>query len=439
MLTDNNTSQGKKPCQLHWSRRSPPAFSHFLHFFLFSFIEYDTVIKNGTVIDTEKQVEVKADVAIRDGKVAAIGPDLAIANASTCRIIDATGQYVSPGLIDMHTHVYWGSTYWGIEAEPIGASTGVTTWVDAGSAGAYTFPGFRRHIIDRAQVRIFSLLHVSALGLTGRTFELTHDEMVDVDMAAATIEANRDRIKGIKVRMDRDATNNTGLRGIQRARELGDRTGLPVMIHIGLAPPHMADLLPYLKKGDILTHCCTGLSNRLVDDNGGLLPIYQQLKEQGVVLDLGHGTGSFNFSSAEAMARNDALPDVLSSDLHQISRSVNVYDLPTTLSKYLYMGLPLAQVIAKATYAPAQILNEPQLGVLKAGCPADIACFKLEEGSYTLRDAANVERTTNKMLVNTLTMVNGAILTPSKESAPHPWVVRDLATVAAMAEREECC
>jgi dihydroorotase len=191
--------------------------------------------------------------------------------------------------------------------------------VDAGSAGAYTFPGFKRYIIDQSKVKIFSLLHVSALGLTGRTYELTHDEMVDVEMGVATIQKYRSVIKGIKVRMDRDATNNTGLRGIQRARQMSDQTGgnLPLMIHIGLAPPSLADILPYLKKGDILTHCCTGLSNRLADDADHLLPIYHQLKEKGIVLDLGHGSGSFNFASAESMLANHVLPDTLSSDLHQ--------------------------------------------------------------------------------------------------------------------------
>ncbi|KAI8082994.1 amidohydrolase [Halteromyces radiatus] len=398
------------------------------------------VIQNGTVIDTVHEQELaNTDVGIKNGKVVAIGPSLSF--QSSTKIIDATDQYVCPGLIDLHTHVYWGSTYWGIEADPLAATTGVTTWVDAGSAGAYTFPGFRRHIIERSKVKIFSLLHVSALGLTGRTYELTHDEMVDVDMGVATINQHRSLIKGIKVRMDRDATNNTGLRGIERARRMADAIdgGVPLMIHIGLAPPSLQDLLPYLKKGDILTHCCTGLSNRLVDHQGELLPVYYQLKEKGIVLDLGHGSGSFNFISAEAMLSHQVLPDVISSDLHQISRSVNVYDLPTTLSKYLNMGVSLPTVIAKATVAPAKLINEPQLGVLKLGCPADIACFKLEKGTFIFKDAANNERHATQRLVNTLTMVDGVILEPSKESPPHPWVLRDLATVAALDEKEESC
>ncbi|CAO3599092.1 unnamed protein product [Absidia cylindrospora] len=401
--------------------------------------EFDTVIQHGTVIDTLQELEVEnTDVGIKNGIITAIGRSLPV--QPNTKVIDATGQYVCPGLVDLHTHVYWGSTYWGIEADPLAAVTGVTTWVDAGSAGAYTFPGFKRHIIEQSKVKIFSLLHVSAIGLTGRTYELTHDEMVDVEMGVATIRQHRSLIKGIKVRMDRDATNNTGLRGIQRARQMADEVGgIPLMIHIGLAPPHMEDLLPYLKKGDILTHCCTGLSNRLVDDNGEFLPVYQQLKDKGIVLDLGHGSGSFNFNSAEAMLSHQVLPDTLSSDLHQISRSVNVYDLPTTLSKYLNMGVPLPKVIAKATVVPAQLINEPQLGVLKPGNPADIACFKLEQGDVVFKDAANNERHATQRLVNTMTMVDGAVLEPTKESDAHPWVLRDLATVAALDEPEECC
>jgi dihydroorotase len=175
--------------------------------------------------------------------------------------------------------------------------------VDAGSAGAYTFPGFRRFIIEQSSVRVFSLLHVSALGLTARTFELTIDEFVDVEMAVK--------------RLDRDATNGTGLRGMERARQVSDQTGVPIMIHVGLSPPHLSEFVKYMNKGDILTHCCTGLSNKLVGDDGQMLPVYHELKEKGVILDLGHGSGSFYFSSAEAMTKQNILPDVLSSDLHQ--------------------------------------------------------------------------------------------------------------------------
>ncbi|GAB5587389.1 hypothetical protein Unana1_02289 [Umbelopsis nana] len=395
---------------------------------------YDTVIRNGLVIDTLLKVELRADVAIKDGKVAAIEPQIPTDQAA--EIVDATGQYVCPGLIDMHTHVYWGATYWGIEADALAANTGVTTWVDAGSAGAYTFPGFRRYVIEQSNCRIFSLLHISALGLTGRTFELTIDEFVDVEMATKTIEANRDVIKGIKVRLDRDATNGTGLRGIERARQVSDQTGVPIMIHVGLSPPDLSEFVQYMKKGDILTHCCTGLSNKLVSDDGEMLPVYQQLKEKGVILDLGHGTGSFNFISAETMLKHCILPDVLSSDLHQISRSVNVYDLPTTLSKYLNMGVPLPEIIARATIAPAAVINEPQLGHLKVGNPADIACFRIEEGEYVQRDAANNERIGKQMLVNTATFVNGNRLKAAKESDKHPWVVRDLNIVAVLNEKD---
>ncbi|KAH8547858.1 amidohydrolase [Umbelopsis sp. PMI_123] len=396
---------------------------------------YDTIIQNGIVIDTLSKVELRADIAIKDGKIAAVEPSIPSDQAS--QVIDATNQYVCPGLIDLHTHVYWGATYWGIEADALAANTGVTTWVDAGSAGAYTFPGFRRYIVEQSQCRVFSLLHVSALGLTGRTFELTIDEFVDVEMAVKTIQSNIDIIKGIKVRLDRDATNGTGLRGMERARQVSDQTGVPIMIHVGLTPPDLSEFVQYMKKGDILTHCCTGLSNKIVSDDGNMLPVYHQLKEKGVILDLGHGSGSFDFSSAETMIKNNILPDVLSSDLHQISRTVNVYDLPTTLSKYLNMGIPLTEVIARATIAPASVIKEPQLGHLKVGNPADIACFRIDEGEYVLKDAANVERIGKKMLVNTATFVDGVKLKAAKESETHPWVVRDLTVVAALGEKNE--
>jgi dihydroorotase len=206
--------------------------------------------------------------------------------------------------------------------------------VDAGSAGAYGFPGFRRYVIEQSSVRIFSLLHISALGLTGRTYELTMDEHVDVELAVKTIQSNHDTIKGIKVRLDRDATNGSGLRGMERARQVSDETGVPIMIHIAMPPPHLSEFVKYMKKGDILTHCCTGRSNKLVDDDGDILPVYHQLKEKGIILDLGHGTGSFDYSTAEAMLNHCVVPDVLSSDLHQ--RKLSTKKKKKNLSEGVY-------------------------------------------------------------------------------------------------------
>src|SRR2546425_4564082 len=165
---------------------------------------YDLLIRGGTIVDPVSGQQAVSDIAVSSGRIAAIAQDLPVTEAA--RVLDASGQYVTPGLIDMHTHCYWGATYWGIEADPIAARTGVTTWVDAGSAGAYSFPGFRRYAVEASRTRVFAFLHISSIGLIARTYESSNLDYCDVELAAAIIEANRDVILGIKVRMDRDST-----------------------------------------------------------------------------------------------------------------------------------------------------------------------------------------------------------------------------------------
>ncbi|KAL1915399.1 uncharacterized protein VTP21DRAFT_6857 [Calcarisporiella thermophila] len=396
--------------------------------------DYDVLIKGGTLIDTLSKTESLADIAISNGRIADIGPNLS--GDARC-IVDATGQYVTPGLVDLHTHVYWGSTYWGLEADPICARTGVTTVVDAGSAGAYTFPGFKRFIISQSLTRVFSFLHISAIGLTGRTFELSHEENVDVELAVATIQANRDHIKGIKVRVDADTSQGSdkGVKALKKAREVADAVGLPVMVHIAKAPPTLEDVVGIMAPGDILTHCCTGHSQSLVDENYRLKPVVEEMRSRGILLDLGHGSGSFSWSVAEAMVKQGQLPDVISSDLHQLSALGPLYDLPTTLSKFLHLGVPLHEVIARATLSPSKAIGCPELGRLHLGGPADIAVFRLEKGEFKLKDAYFRERVSNIRLVNTLTLRGGKEMPFTQAKEPHPWVLRDVNKVAGLGEK----
>src|SRR6476661_5554861 len=171
---------------------------------------FDVLITGGEVVDPGGGTEGRADVGIREGKIAAVAPDLSSARVG--RTVDASGQIVTPGLVDLHTHIYWGVTYWGIEADPVAARTGVTTWLDVGSAGSYTFPGFRRYIVDLSRARIFALLNLSSIGLIAQTYELANLDYCDVDLAASIVEENRDLILGIKARIDRNTTRGTGIR-----------------------------------------------------------------------------------------------------------------------------------------------------------------------------------------------------------------------------------
>lgn len=387
-------------------------------------MSFDLLIQGGEVIDPANGRHEIADVAVAGGVVAAVAPHLPREQAA--QVVDASGLIVTPGLIDLHTHCYWGATYWGVEADPVAARTGVTTWLDVGSSGAYNFPGFRRYAAEASKARVLALLNISTIGLVARTYELSNLDYCDEEVGALIVEQNRDLIMGIKARIDRDTTRGAGLEPLYRARRLADRVGLPLMVHIGLAPPMLADIAKVLRPGDILTHCCTGQANRVINEEGAVHPFIRSLWEQGLILDLGHGTGSFSYTSAEAMLAAGMPPDVISSDIHQLAIMGPMYDLPTTLSKFLNLGMSLDDVIARATVRPAAAMGRPDLGSLKVGAPADLALFRLEEGDYTFHDVQMQARSGRTRLVNTATYVRGALLPRLPERPAAPWVEYDL-------------
>ncbi|MDW7982689.1 MAG: amidohydrolase/deacetylase family metallohydrolase [Thermomicrobium sp.] len=376
---------------------------------------FDTVILGGELVDPGTGRYGRFDLGIRDGRIARVAPSLVGWPAE--QVIDARGHLVTPGLIDLHTHVYWGVTYWGIEADPVAARTGVTTWLDVGSAGAYTFPGFRRYVLEPSRVRIYALLNLSSIGLVAPTWEFANVQYCDVELAARVIEANRDVVLGIKARIDANTTSGVGIRPLELARALADQLGLPLMVHIGNGPPTIDEVARLLRPGDILTHCFTGASMRILTADGRVHPLIRALHEEGLVLDIGHGAGSFSFSVAEALLAEGILPDTISSDIHQLAIQGPMFDLPTTLSKFLALGLSLPEVIERATVRPARIIGRPELGSLAEGTPADIALFRLEEGDFTFYDVSMQARQGRQLLVNTVTLVAGRVL-PRVEPSP---------------------
>lgn len=381
---------------------------------------YDTIIAGGDVVDPASGYTGRYDVAISGGTIAAVEQDLDPYSAR--QVIDARGQIVTPGLIDLHTHIYWGVTYWGIEPDPVAARSGVTTWLDAGSAGAYSFPGFRRYVAEPSRARIYSLLNLSAIGLIAPTWEFSNLDYCDVALATTIVEQNRDLIVGIKARIDANTTRGTGIRPLHLARELADSVELPLMVHIASGPPTLDEIADLLRPGDILTHCCTGQSNRLSEPEGIVDAHIARLQERGLILDVGHGTGSFSYDVAEALLRQDIIPDVISSDIHQLSVHGPMFDLPTTLSKFLNLGMSLPDVIERATSRPAAAMRRSDLGSLRPGSPADIALFTLEEGDWTFYDVKMEARQGTQRLVNTLTMVDGEALPRLPERDPAPWI-----------------
>ncbi len=345
------------------------------------------------------------DVGIRGDVIAAV--DRSLPAEGVCSTLHAAGQIVTPGLFDLHTHVCWGATYWGIEPDPIAKRTGVTTWLDAETVGGYSFPGFRRYVVEASEARVFALLNVSSIGLIAPTYELTDLDYCDLDFARRIVEANRDVILGIKARIDANTTRGVGLEPLRLARKLPDQVDLPMMIHIGKGPPSLDEIFTLLRAGDILTHCFTGQDHRILEPNGRLRDFVRRAWDEGLVLDVGHGTGSFSYDVAEQMLAAGMPQDVISSDAHQLSVQGPMFDLPTTLSKFLNLGMALPDAIERATARPARAVHRSDLLALRPGAPADVALFALQEGAYTFHDVFMAARGAKVRLVNKATIRAG--------------------------------
>lgn len=380
---------------------------------------YDTAIVGGRVLDPASGLDGRYDIGIAGGKIACVEPE--VDRAASARVVEAGGQIITPGLVDLHTHTYWGATYWGIEADPVAARSGVTAWLDVGSAGAYSFPGFRRFIVEPSRVTIYALLNLSSIGLIAPTWEFANLDYCDVDLAAQIVDGNRDVILGIKARIDSLTTRGVGIRPLQLARELADRVGLPLMVHIGSGPPEIEEIAALLRPGDILTHCFTGGTHRIMTPDKRARASVRALHDSGLILDIGHGTGSFSYEVAEAMLDQGILPDVISSDIHQLSVQGPMFDLPTTLSKFLNLGLSLSDVIERATARPAAAIRRPDLGSLRPGSRADVALFRIEEGEHEFFDVEMTRRRGNRRLVNTLTIAGGQPMPRTSERPLQVW------------------
>ncbi|MGD8523606.1 MAG: amidohydrolase/deacetylase family metallohydrolase, partial [Desulfobacterales bacterium] len=384
-------------------------------------MDFDLILKNGTVIDPAQGLYQKKDVAIKDGNIAALNKRI---DDHAAQVIDASGKLIVPGLIDLHTHVYWGGTSLGIQPEKILARSGVTTWVDAGSTGAGNFIGFKEHVIETSRVRILPFLNIGFAGIFGYMSEGPEDtsptwvgELSDVrlanlNQAVGMAEKFTDLIVGIKIRSGIDGSCDfPGLEPVLIAKKAAEEVGKPLMVHIGYAPPTTRELLPFLRKGDILTHAFRGDPNSLLDGRGKIIPEVKDARQREVVLDLGHGAGSFSFDTARRMMAQGIEPDVISSDIHAASVNGPAYDLPTTMSKMLNLGMRLDNIIRAATYHPAKAIGyEKELGSLRVGTVGDITVLELQEGEFLFQDCFNSEIKGQKRLAPSLTILAGKIL-----------------------------
>ncbi|MBN8999894.1 MAG: amidohydrolase/deacetylase family metallohydrolase, partial [Rhizobiales bacterium] len=328
------------------------------------------------------------DIAFSDGRVAAIGDGL-VASARLTR--DVSGFLVTPGLIDLHTHVYWGGTSLGVDPEFYGRKSAVTTCVDTGSAGPGNFPGFRKHVIEPCPVRVLVYLHVSFAGIYAFSPRIMIGEGHDSRLLAArdaaeVADANRDVIIGIKVRIGRHASGPSGIMPLDVALDVADRTGLPLMVHIDEPPPTYGEVVDRLRPGDVLTHAFRPFPNAPVLGDGTIRPEVIAARERGVLFDIGHGMGSFGWKSARAMLAAGFVPDTISSDVHAMCIDGPAYDQVTTMSKLMAIGMSLADVVTASTANAATALRRPELGTLKVGSVGDASVLSLRRGAFALED-----------------------------------------------------
>ena len=373
-------------------------------------MSYDLILRGGRVVDPSQKLDAVTDVAFAEGKVARIGAGLR-PDAKTA-VHDVSGRIVTPGLIDLHTHVYWGGTSLGIDAEDFCRRSGVTTAVDTGSAGPGNFAGFRKHVIERSEVRILAYLHVSFAGIYAFSPRVMVGESEEIRLmapidAVEVANANRDIIVGIKVRVGARASGRSGTVPLDIALQVADEVGVPVMAHIDEPPPSYEEVIARLRPGDVLTHAFRPFPNSPATAQGTVKRAVIEARQRGVLFDIGHGKGSFAFKTARAMLANGFLPDTISSDVHALCINGPAFDQVTTMSKFLCLGMPLVDVIAASTVNAAFALKRPELGSLKPGSVGDATILSISDGRFDYVDVVGEHLTGERKIASQAVVIAG--------------------------------
>src|SRR3981189_3255517 len=376
---------------------------------------FDLILRGGRVIDPSQKLDAVRDVAFAGGKVVAVGSELKADPGTDVR--DASGYIVTPGLIDLHTHVYWGGTSIGIDAEEFCRTSGVTTagataGVDTGSAGPGNFAGFRKHVIEPSEVRILAYLHVSHAGIFGFSHRIMVGESEELRLmnpvdAVKVADQNRDLIVGIKVRVGFHSSRTSAIVPLEIALEVAEQVGMPLMAHIDHPPPSYEEGVARLRPGDVLTHAFRPFPNSPATAQGTVKKVVLEARQRGVLFDIGHGKGSFAFKTARAMLANGFYPDTISSDVHVLCIDGPAFDQVTTMSRFLCMGMPLPDVVAASTVNAAMALRRFELGSLKPGSVGDATLISIKEGQFDYVDVVGEHLIGDRKIVSEGVVIGG--------------------------------
>ncbi len=383
---------------------------------------YDLLLKGGSVLDPAQELRGTLDVAVQDGKIAAVAANIPAPEAR--RVIHVPGKTVTPGLIDLHTHVFDGVAANGVHPDIAGVHAGVATVVDAGSSGCATFSAFPRHILPKCETEVIPLLHICQTGLATNP-DIIAESSIDLDGTLKVARENKGLIKGIKARMVSPALEIFGMEMPRLAKRAARESGVPLMVHIGdttkrYDPNVVRELLPLLEPGDIVTHLFTANPGGVLDTNGKLVPEAKELAARGVWLDTAHGRMNFGFNVGRRVLDQGLTPHCISTDLTIPGRANTVHSMVEIMARFLGMGFTLEQVIAMSTVNPARAIGEAhRLGSLAVGRQADISVLEVRDGRWvvydTLRDSMKIDKT----VVPVLTVKRGRVFEP--EWGPHPW------------------
>ena len=384
----------------------------------------DLLVKGGEVIDPAQNIREKLDVAVKDGVISQVAAD--IDPSRFAQVVNVQGKIVIPGMIDLHTHVYEGVNQTGVSPDVAGVLSGVTTVVDAGSAGCYSFGGFPKFVVPNNKTRIVCMLHISRVGLNYQP-DLSRREDIDIEETVNVIKANKPLIQGVKIRAVGPGVPRMGVEMIRLAKQAATEGGVRLMVHIGDrsivgtdGPTLTQELLPLLENGDIITHLFSGNPGRIIGSDGKVIPEILEAQERGVFLDTAHGRQNFSFDVARQALEGGVRPRSISTDLTIPGRQNTVHSMTEMLSRFLALGFSLEEVVRMSTINPASALDmDDRLGTLQVGRVADISVLSEETGNWVFHDTQGDTLTGDKALVPVVTVKDGEVFSP--DWGPRPW------------------